>query len=169
MYDAPAFGTAVPDECAAPTTQHIAIRAAPEDRERADGDFTEAVDPDLLWSHSRIRRKRSEQRFLLVLGRREVEQLPARLAGPAAEGPVHGVEGAQSREVVPLARLVDRTHRCCHLGRRGLLIHSVTPVGGEVYRADNSRSRRRAVTGESRRSGRASFSPTPHVGFCSGN
>ena len=59
MYDAPAFGTAVPDECAAPTTQHIAIRAAPEDRERADGDFTEAVDADLLWSHPRIRRKRS--------------------------------------------------------------------------------------------------------------
>ena len=44
MYDAPAFGTAVPDECAAPTTQHIAIRAAPKDRKRADGDFTEAVD-----------------------------------------------------------------------------------------------------------------------------
>src|SRR6266571_1999293 len=82
MYDAPAFGTAVPDECAAPTTQHIAIRAAPEDRERADGDFTEAVDADLLWSHSRLRRKRSEHRFLLVLGRREAEQLPARLAGP---------------------------------------------------------------------------------------
>jgi len=151
MYDAPAFGTAVPDKCAASTTQQIAIRAAPEDRERADGDFTEAVDADLLWSHSRIRRKRSEQRFLLVLGCREAEQLPARLAGPAAEGPVLGVEGAQSREVVPLARLVDRTHRCCHLGRRGLLIHSVTPVGGEVYRAGNSRSRRRAVTGESRR------------------
>src|SRR5207245_3134872 len=85
MYDAPAFGTAVPDECAAPTTQHIAIRPAPEDRERAAGDFTEAVDADLLWSHSRVRRQRPEHRFLLVLGRREAEQLPARLAGPAAD------------------------------------------------------------------------------------
>src|SRR5438046_10011154 len=68
MYDAPAFGTAVPDECAAPTTKHIAIRAAPEDSERADGDFTEAIDADRLWRHSRIRRKRSEHRFLLLPG-----------------------------------------------------------------------------------------------------
>ena len=101
MYDAPAFGTAVPDECAAPTTQHIAIRAAPEDRERADGDFTEAVDADLLWRHPRIRRQRPEHRFLLVLGRGEAEELATRLAGPPAEGPVHGVEGTQCREVVP--------------------------------------------------------------------
>ena len=127
MYDAPAFGTAVPDECAAPTTKHIAIRAAPEDSERADGDFTEAIDADLLWSHSRIRRKRSEHRFLLVLGRGEAEQLAARLAGPPAEGPVRRMEGAQCREVVPLGRLVYRTHRCGYLGRRRMLIHDATP------------------------------------------
>src|SRR5437667_10339428 len=112
MHDAPARRTAMPDECAAPTTQHLAIRAAPEDPERAHCDFTEAVDADLLWRHPRIRRQRPEHRFLLVLGRGEAEQLTARLAGPPAERPVRGMKGAQCREVVPLGRLVDRTHRC---------------------------------------------------------
>src|SRR5436305_12802326 len=69
MYDAPAFGTAVPDECAAPTMLHLAIRAAPEDRERAYRDFTEAVAADLLWRHSRIGRQRPEHLFFLALGR----------------------------------------------------------------------------------------------------
>src|SRR5438876_3589845 len=104
MHDAPACWTAVPDEGAAPTLQHLAIRAAPKDRERAQRDFTEAVDADLLWRHPRIGRQRPKHRFLLVLGRREAEQLAARLAGLPAEGPVHGVEGAQCREVAPLGR-----------------------------------------------------------------
>src|SRR5207244_1687816 len=125
-HDAPACRTAVPDECAAPTMQHVAIRAAPEDPERAHRDFTEAVDADLLWRHPRIGRQRPEHRFLLVLGRGEAEQLAARLAGPPAEGPVHGVESAQCREVLPLGRLVDRTHRCGYLGRRRVLIHDGT-------------------------------------------
>src|SRR5437870_961470 len=133
MHDAPACGTAVPDERATPTIQHLAIRAAPEDRECAHRDFTEAVDADLLWRQARIGRQRPEHCFLLVLRRGEVEQLAARLAGPPAEGAVHGVEGTQCREVVPLGRLVDRTHRCGYLGRRGILIHAATPVGGEVY------------------------------------
>src|SRR5438132_11440870 len=127
MDDAPACRTAVPDECAAPAMQHLAIRAAPEDRERAHRDFTEVVDADLLWRHPRIEWQRPEHRFLLVLGRGEAKQLAARLARPPAEGPVHGVEGAQCREVVPLGRLVDRTHRCGYLGRRGMLIHDATP------------------------------------------
>src|SRR5438067_6788161 len=35
---------------------------------------------------------------------REALQLIARLAGPPAEGPIQGVEGAQCREVVPLGQ-----------------------------------------------------------------
>src|SRR5437763_813475 len=111
MHDAPARGAAVPDECAAPTMHHLAIRAPPEDPERAYRDFTEAVDADLLWHDPRVGR-----------------QLTARLAGPPAEGRVHGVEGAQCRVVVPLCRLVDLTHRCGYLGRRGMLIHDATPL-----------------------------------------